>query len=497
MTARQMGLASWLLVLGLGVPVQAETFIVTTTADSGTGSLREQITAANVTAEKDVIAFDVAGTIRLVSPLPQITQPLEMDGEGAIEIDGTDLDAGVFALDIQHASECVIEGMTIRGFDGEGSGAIRIQGNAFDNLVANNILAGNLFGVVIAEGPAEPGRNRIEANYIDAEVGALAPVPGVRREIDGANAFGILLLAASGNVISENWLFRAYNGISIIGDNPRVGYVGGEANGNEVTRNRTFFTSSKGLIVALDASDNTLSANEVYYAGRHGVELFGDAQSFGNLGRVANRNVVVDNLFVGTGFNDPDTSSGILVIGSTHDDIVVRNRISSSSSHGITVWEAASGNVFQENEVDGADGYGIRLVGARIPQHLPGTGPVAENRFERNVISNTGSAVSIQGDVIGNLFRENIFGSQRESVVVRVDGNRTPEAPDRVAADNRFEKNLYSEVKGLVRWVFTNSTRNNTICDPDLPGRLELAAQLRSSPDAVGNVVVPHCDDKD
>ena len=121
MTARRMGLALCLLVLGLGVLAQAETFTVTTTDDSGPGSLREQIAAANATPEKDTITFDVAGTIRLASPLPQITQPLEMDGGGAIEIDGSDLDAGVFALDIQHTSECVIEGMVIRNFRGEGS----------------------------------------------------------------------------------------------------------------------------------------------------------------------------------------------------------------------------------------------------------------------------------------------------------------------------------------------------------------------------------------
>ena len=331
MTARQVGLASWLLVLGLGVPAQAETFVVTTTDDSGPGSLREQITAANATAEKDIIAFDVAGTIRLASPLPQITQPLEMDGEGAIEIDGTDVDAAAFALDIQHTSECVIEGMVIRNFRGNFSGAIRVQGYSFGNVIADNTLVGNLGGIVIAEGPTDAANNRVEGNYIDAEVGLLAPVPGEFRQINGVMTYGIRLHAASGNVLSENWVFRAFHGISIFGYGleERYGYARGQSNGNEVTRNRTFFTGNQGLIVALGASENTLSVNEVYYAGREGIELFGDSAGFGNLGRVANSNVVTENLIVSNGLND-HVYGAILVIGSAHDNLVERNRIRDS-----------------------------------------------------------------------------------------------------------------------------------------------------------------------
>ena len=490
MTAQQMGLASCLLVLGLGVPAQAETFTVTTTEDSGPGSLREQITAANATPERDVIEFDVAGTIRLVSALPPITQPLAMDGEGATEIDGTDVEAGVFALDIQHTSGCVIEGMTIRNFHGQGSGAIRIQGDAFDNVVARNILAGNRRGGMIVEGPEDAGHNLVEGNYIDSEAGALAPVPGDWHPIDGVSTGGIGVFAASGNVISENWVFRCTAGIFIQGDN-NSGYAPGESHGNEVTRNRIFFAGNQGLLVGIDASDNTLSGNEVYYAGREGIEVTG------NRG-VANRNVVTDNLIVGNGRNDPRYGA-ILIIASADDNVVSRNRIRGSHTPGLMVQENARGNVFQDNEVDGAEGPGILLVGGETDSpHLPGNGPVAENHFERNTFSNTLGSVRIQGNVVGNIFRDNVFGSQVGSAVVRVDGDPTPEAPDRVVADNRFEKNVHKDVDGLLRWSFTNATRNDTICGPDLPGRLALDAfgRLRT-PEGLGNVVVPHCDDKD
>ena len=457
MKSHHMSLVAFLLVfvLGLGVPVQAETFIVTTTDDSGPGSLREQIAAANATPEKDTLTFDVAGTIRLASPLPQITQPLEMNGEGAIEIDGSELDPGVFALDIQHTSECVIEGMTIRNFRGDGSGAIRVQGDAFDSVIANNILVGNLWGIGIVEGPSDAGNNRIEGNYIDAEVGPLAPVPGEWRRIGDLNTYGIRLLAASGNVVAENWVSRSYLGISIAGDPSRPdgsqsGYTPGEANANEVTRNRIFFAGNQGLGISLGASDNMVAANEVYYASREAILVFGDTEVLGNLGRVAHRNVVADNVIIGGGYNDPRV--GVIVVGgNTDENIVVRNRISNSSAHGIMVWEHAQRNIFQENVVDGADGYGLILVsGAIYYPALPGNGPMVDNRFEQNVVSNALGAVSVQGDAVGNVFRENVFGPQKDSVVVRVDGNQTPETPDRVAANNRFEKNVYTDVKGRV-----------------------------------------------
>src|SRR3954447_14420811 len=58
------------------------TFTVTTTADAGPGSLRQAILDANGVSGADEIRFDVPGsadavrTIRPVSPLPSVTDPL-------------------------------------------------------------------------------------------------------------------------------------------------------------------------------------------------------------------------------------------------------------------------------------------------------------------------------------------------------------------------------------------------------------------------------------
>src|SRR6185369_974091 len=63
----------------------ASIFVVTNTADSGAGSLRQAILNANATPGRDVIQFSIPGsgahTITPLAPLPTIT--------GAVWIDGT------------------------------------------------------------------------------------------------------------------------------------------------------------------------------------------------------------------------------------------------------------------------------------------------------------------------------------------------------------------------------------------------------------------------
>ena len=76
--ARALGL------LFLAASLPAATFTVTTTADSGPGSLRQAITDANGSAGADTIAFNIPGagvhTISPASALPNITQPVTIDG---------------------------------------------------------------------------------------------------------------------------------------------------------------------------------------------------------------------------------------------------------------------------------------------------------------------------------------------------------------------------------------------------------------------------------
>src|SRR5438445_5697540 len=84
----------------------ATTFIVTTDADSGAGSLRQAIIDANATPGADSIEFNIASggeqtivPLNVSGPFPAITEPLTIDGttqpgfsgKALIEIDGANV----------------------------------------------------------------------------------------------------------------------------------------------------------------------------------------------------------------------------------------------------------------------------------------------------------------------------------------------------------------------------------------------------------------------
>ena len=74
-----------LFVLAVISPARGVTILVSNTADSGNGSLRQAILSANSTAGvADVINFNISGvgphTITPLSPLPTITEPVVIDG---------------------------------------------------------------------------------------------------------------------------------------------------------------------------------------------------------------------------------------------------------------------------------------------------------------------------------------------------------------------------------------------------------------------------------
>jgi len=72
-----------LIVCTLAAPVSAATFVVTNTADSGPGSLRQAILDANSTPAFDTITFSIGSGMQTIEPhtdLPNITAPLGVDG---------------------------------------------------------------------------------------------------------------------------------------------------------------------------------------------------------------------------------------------------------------------------------------------------------------------------------------------------------------------------------------------------------------------------------
>jgi hypothetical protein len=132
------------LLMGVGMPASAATHVVTTTADSGPGSLRQAMTQAIASPEDDGIVFDPAadGVITLQSALPDLLSSggdLTITGNGAAStlVDG----AGqyrLFKAEWQDDLHFTLRSLTLRnGYANElQGGAIYIVGGSSTSLLA-------------------------------------------------------------------------------------------------------------------------------------------------------------------------------------------------------------------------------------------------------------------------------------------------------------------------------------------------------------------------
>lgn len=129
------------LVLATTV-AQAATFDVTTTADSGVGSLRQAIIDANANPSPDTITFSVAGTIELLSPLDTISEDLTISGPGADMLTVTVGVGGSFRIFDVGSATVTISGLTISGGQATTGGGIQNTGG--DLTIDSCVITGNV-----------------------------------------------------------------------------------------------------------------------------------------------------------------------------------------------------------------------------------------------------------------------------------------------------------------------------------------------------------------
>ncbi|MEM7052630.1 MAG: hypothetical protein AAF604_23405 [Acidobacteriota bacterium] len=196
---------------------------VTTTADSGTGSLREAITCANATPELDTITFAIPGAgphdIALTAALPILTAPVTIDGttqagngtvcataipdrptyqvivsDGAAISTGFELGAG--------SDGSTLRGLNVRGF---GTYLVRIDDSG-SHTVACNFLGTDADGSTRIGGSGQGVRVEDAANVTiggaDATQGNLISTSSV--------SFGVVFRSTgstgSGNTLRHNFI---------------------------------------------------------------------------------------------------------------------------------------------------------------------------------------------------------------------------------------------------------------------------------------------------
>lgn len=406
------------------------TFVVTTTADSGAGSLRQAIIDANSLAGADVIEFNISGTgVHVITPLsalPTITDTVTIDATSddsyaangnrpAIVLAGTSAGAGTDAFVLSSTADgSVIRGLVIQDWGGDG---IEIQlGSDHNRIVGNYIGRLNTSGTDSGAGTGNDGNGIL--------------IYGASNHIGGATL-------EDRNVISGN----ATNGIQISGSsatgNDALGnYIGVTAAGNVALGN-----GNTGVLINANATLNQIGSagfGNVISGNVNGVQIF-DGGTMNNV--VLGNYIGVDSTATITVGN---TSQGVQIGGGAANNVIGgdlstdANVISGNGTSAVEITgSGTSGNEVRGNYIGTNSGgildlgngiHGIRIQDNAMDNVIGGTGV-----GNGNVIAfNTTHGVSIVGGASGNAVMGNaIYGSGEIGIDIN-DDSVTPNDIDDV-----------------------------------------------------------------
>ncbi|MGB5539518.1 MAG: DUF2341 domain-containing protein [Gammaproteobacteria bacterium] len=305
------------------------TYTVTTLADSGAGSLRQAITDANASGGADTIEFTVTGSITLVTGLPAISQPVNIDattapgyvGEPLVILDGSAVTGN--GLTFQSGADgSSVQGLAIVDFTGNG---IQINSGADGISITGNWI-GTTGNGSIGVGNSNNGINVQGANTIIGGTGA-----------------------NDGNVITNN----GNEGINVTG----TGATG---------------TVIQGNIIGLDPDGSTGSGN-----GDVGIALLSGADNTTIGGTTVEARNIISNNYEGIEINSSNNIvqgnyigtdiTGTLDRGNRSDDgIEIQNNATGNLIGGTT---PGAGNLIAFNALDGiniVNGSGNAVLGNEI-----------------------------------------------------------------------------------------------------------------------------------
>jgi hypothetical protein len=372
--------------------------MVTNTADSGAGSLRQAITDANANAGADTINFAIGTgpqTISLLSVLPAISEAVIIDGTTQpafagvpiIELDGTNVGGAAFGLNIIGGSTTV-KGLIINRFNRDG---IRIfsQGG---NTITGNYIGTNAAGTAAAAN----GTNGIEIQSSpNNTIGGLTA--STRNVISGNTQNGVLISSTlAGNLVQGNFIGTKVtgtaalpNGAAGVAISGNLVMIGGASAG---ARNIIAGNGAEGILIT--GAQETIQGNFI------GTDVSGTAR-LGNGSSGISTSISTGNVIGGTAAGVGNLISGN--IGANSYGISMSNT-SNTQIQGNLIGTNAAGTAPISNDAGGI----ILLGGANIT--IGGNTASA-----RNLISgNGGGGILILSDgamVQGNYIGTNAAGT--------------------------------------------------------------------------------------
>jgi hypothetical protein len=326
-----------------------QVFTVTNTNDTGPASLRQAILDANALAGMDVIRFSIVdfpcAAIQPVTPLPAVTDPVDLSGENQgcrVEIIGGASPLGADGLRFT-SPDNRISRILVRGFrslpGGEGGNGIVFEGGGASNILGSDLLFNEGAGILIR----------------DSVNNGIGPtVLGAPRNVISGNGTGIRIEGAS----HSTRMFGNFIGTDATGQLP----LGNAGDGVAITGGVGIRVGGADIH---DFFQNVISGN-----GGHGILITGAATSV----RVRGNKIGTDvtgNAALGNG------ASGVAIVGSSNNEVGPSeveqpNLISGNRLDGVTI--QGDGNSIHENLIGlnragdgplGNGGSGIRILSGR------------------------------------------------------------------------------------------------------------------------------------
>jgi hypothetical protein len=381
----------------------ANTYTVTTTADSGAGSLRQAILDSNASVGvTDTIAFNITGagcagspavcTIKPTSGLPALTDPVVIDGytqSGSSPNTLTIGDNAVLLVEIDGSLAGSAHGIVVQ------TDTIVIQG-----LVINRFNPSGLY-IDAAGGLGTAGGHVIRGNFIGTDPTGTIAAPSAQYAIylrspndtvGGPNPADRNVLVGSGNTLFDAAIrFEADFGGSVSGDLLQGNYIGTNAAGTAPlgAGDGIYIGPGSGITIggAGAGEGNLISGN-----GRYGIQMTGPGCGGAISGNVIQGNLIgVDatgTAALGNGWGGllvSCTSSGNQIGGTAPGaGNVIANNGATGDSAGILLDTAGAGNAIRGNQIYANNPVGIGLgLDAVIPNDLGDgdTGPNDKQNF--------------------------------------------------------------------------------------------------------------------
>ncbi len=345
------------------------------TSTAGECTLRAAIMESNaLTSVANTIQFNISGggvrTINLTSALPDITQPVTIDG---LAQPGATCDGWPAAPNLLVELNGSNVPVTLGNPPTPPTGLhLKAGTSTVHGLVINNFTK-NILNVDVGIGiRVSSDANTISCNFIGTNAAGQAAA---------ANAFGIAMLNAATNVISGNLISaNSQSGIAIVGDGGeaqnntiRDNYIGTDKNGTADLGN------AKDGVLLVNAKNNPIQDNLIAGNGGDGLDMTDFVGTHPDFGPIA-------------GCTTPPCATGNTITG---------NKIGTGKDGNVTTLgngkagiqiEDAEGNTIQNNTIAGNSQNGVLIKDQNSASCSKGTNPCAiNNKITQNSLFDNGS----------------------------------------------------------------------------------------------------------